>query len=138
MPVYKEEVPIPVSSLLQLYNDANWTTYTRHPEQLVQAINESLYVLSAWDNDTLVGLIRVIGDGLTIIYIQDILVLKTYKRQQIGTTLMSKVLDKYEAVRQKVLLTDDSEETRGFYESLGFSSTDKQQLIAYVKIENEW
>jgi ribosomal protein S18 acetylase RimI-like enzyme len=100
----------------------------------MKAIESSLLVVSAWDNDKLVGLVRVVGDGLTIIYIQDILILDKYKRRGIGTKLLNYVLDEYKYVRQKVLLTDDSEETRGFYESNGFSSCDKGGVVAFAKL----
>jgi ribosomal protein S18 acetylase RimI-like enzyme len=123
--------------LLKLYNDANWLAYTNNPDLLHQAISNSLYVLTAWENEQLVGLIRLVGDGLTIVYIQDILVMKSHKRRKIGTTLLQKALEKYKNVRQKVLLTDDNEETRGFYEALGFSSCDKGDLVAFVKLENK-
>lgn len=118
--------------VLNLYTDANWMAYTKDPEQLMQAIENSLDVVTAWDGDTLVGLIRTIGDGQTILYIQDILVLKTYKRQGIGKQLLQQVLGKYPHIRQKVLLTDDTEETRGFYEAMGFTSCDQGKLVAYA------
>jgi ribosomal protein S18 acetylase RimI-like enzyme len=89
--------------------------------------------ISAWDDEKLVGLIRVVGDGQTIIYIQDILVLNEYKRNGIGTNLLNQILDKYKRVRQKVLLTNDSEETRGFYIANKFISCDKGDLVAFVK-----
>jgi len=123
--------------LLKLYKDAKWLAYTNNPDLLQQAISNSLYVLTAWENGRLVGLIRLVGDGLTIVYIQDILVLKSHKRRKIGTTLLQKALEKYKNIRQKVLLTDDNEETRGFYEALGFTSCDKGQLVAFVKLENK-
>ena len=44
---------------------------------------------------------------------------------------MNEVLNKFKDVRQKVLLTDDNEETRLFYESLGFESCDKGKLVSY-------
>lgn len=56
-------------------------------------------VISAWDKDELIGLVRVVGDGLTIIYVQDILVLKSYKRKRIGLKLLQYVLDEYKDVR---------------------------------------
>ena len=76
---------------------------------------------------------RIIGDGITIIYIQDIVILKSYKRKGIGTYLINSVGKEFESVRQKVLLTDDTPETRGFYESLGFLSCDKGELVSFVK-----
>ena len=116
-----------------IYNDANWTTYTSDLPCLINAIKNSLLTVTAWDGSKLVGLIRIVGDGVTIIYIQDIIVLKSYKRKGIGTHLINIVFEEYKVVRQKVLLTDDTPETRGFYESLGFVSCDKGQLVSFVK-----
>ena len=131
---YQEEKIINSESLLELYEDAGWIAYTKDLEKLQLAIAKSLYVLTARDKDKLVGLVRVVGDGLTIIYIQDILVLKKYKRKKIGMTLMTTTLDKFKDVRQKVLLTEDTDETRGFYEALGFESCDNGKLVAFAKL----
>jgi GNAT superfamily N-acetyltransferase len=98
----------------------------------MQAIKSSLDVFTAWDGE---GLIRVVGDGQTIVYIQDILVLQGYKRQGIGTALLRQALETYPHVRQKVLLTDDSPETRGFYEANGFKSCDKGQVVAFARFD---
>ncbi|MBT7940437.1 MAG: GNAT family N-acetyltransferase, partial [Candidatus Marinimicrobia bacterium] len=86
-------------------------------------------------DEKLIGLIRVIGDGLTIIYIQDILVLEKFRRMKIGTMLITKTLQKFKDVRQKVLLTDDNTNTRLFYESLGFDSCEKLGLVSFIKFE---
>lgn len=134
---FSEEKKLNQADLLSLYNDANWLAYTNSPDLLQQAVSNSLYVLTVWENGQLVGLIRLVGDGLTIVYIQDILVMKSHKRRKIGSLLLQKVLEKFKNVRQKVLLTDDNEETRGFYEALGFSSCDKGDLVAFVKLENK-
>lgn len=53
-------------------------------------------------------MVRVLGDGVTIVFFQDVLVHSDYQRQGIGTSLMKHVLDKYKHVRQKALMTDDS------------------------------
>jgi GNAT superfamily N-acetyltransferase len=81
----------------------------------------------------LLGLIRLVGDELTIIYIQDILVLKNHQRQGIGRTLINKAVDHYPDARQKILMTDDTPKTRAFYQSLGFSSCGDGRLIAFMK-----
>jgi len=132
MIIYREQKNIYQPALLNLYNDAGWFVYTRNPEQLTQAIRQSLFVYTAWENEQLIGLIRVVGDGLTIIYVQDILVLKSHKRQGIGRKLMERILEEYRPVRQKVLLTDDTPETRGFYEALGFRSCDDGKIVAFI------
>ena len=129
---YKQKKNIDKQSILNLYNDAGWIAYTKDPKTLFKGIENSYYVLSAWDKNKLVGLMRVVSDGCTILYIQDILVLKEYKRQGIGTTLINETIKKFINIRQKVLLTEDNTETRGFYESLGFDSCDKGQLVSFI------
>lgn len=115
-----------------LYDDAGWSVYSKDMDKLMRAITNSLAVMTAWDGNRLVGLVRVVGDGETILYIQDILVLVAYKRKGIGRALLKEVFTKF-PVRQKVLLTDDTPETRGFYEALGFISCDKGETVAFVK-----
>jgi ribosomal protein S18 acetylase RimI-like enzyme len=131
---YKNGVIPNAEDVSSLYEDANWSSYTNDMPRLMEAIKNSLFIISAWDKNKLVGFVRVIGDGITIIYIQDIIVLKSYKRNGIGTYLIREVCNEYKSVRQKVLLTDDTYETRGFYESLGFISCDKGELVSFVKL----
>lgn len=120
--------------LERLYNDVQWYAYTQDLEVLQQAIEQSLDVIFAWKGEELVGLVRIIGDGLTIIYIQDILVLNAYQNQGIATQLMQQVLEKYKNVRQKVLLTEEAPDVRHFYEKNGFQSCDKGSLVAFAKL----
>lgn len=130
---YQETKTPNQNAVVSLYNDASWSAYTKDVNTLKEAIKNSLYVLTAWDGDKLVGLIRLVGDGKTIIYIQDILVLKAYKQKKIGSSLVQKALDNYKKVRQVVLLTADNQETRSFYESLDFESCDKGKLVSFAK-----
>ncbi len=122
---------INLKQLINLYQSVGWTAYTEKPELLQQAVHNSLYVLGAFDHDQLIGLIRVVGDGLTIIYIQDLLVLPAYQNQGIGSTLINKVRKEFRHVRQQVLLTMEEPETRAFYEKNGFSSCDQGELVAF-------
>ena len=89
---YRATKKLTQQQLLGLYEDAGWTAYTKDIEQLQQAVQHSLSVITAWKEDELVGLIRVVGDGLTIIYIQDILVKKVVQNQGIGFELMQQIL----------------------------------------------
>ncbi|WP_336821148.1 GNAT family N-acetyltransferase [Bacillus thuringiensis] len=121
--------------LEKLYNDVEWYAYTQDLEVLQQAIEQSLEVVSAWEGEELIGLIRIVGDGLTIIYIQDILVLNAYQNQGIATQLIQQVLNKYKNVRQKVLLTLEAPDVRHFYEKNGFQSCDKGSEVAFGKFK---
>ncbi|WP_397540104.1 GNAT family N-acetyltransferase [Rummeliibacillus pycnus] len=125
---------INIEQLEKLYNDVQWYAYTNDLIVLQQAISQSLDVISAWDGEELVGLIRVVGDGLTIIYIQDILVLNAYQNQGIATQLMQQILGKYSKVRQKVLLTEEAPDVRHFYEKNDFQSCDKGSTVAFANL----
>mgnify|MGYP002756983014 CR=1 FL=1 len=122
-----------LNSVIDLYNDANWTSYTSNPIQLENALRNSLKVWTAWDGDLLVGLARVVGDGYTIIYIQDILVLKSYQCKGLGSLLLNTILEEYQEVRQIVLLTDESEKTVKFYEKNGLTPVGKNNCVAFMK-----
>lgn len=132
--VYKEEKYIDKNDLKALYEDVEWYAYTKNLDQLQQALLNSIYVLSAWENDQLIGLTRVVGDGLTILYIQDILVLNSHQNRGIATNMMNHILEKYKDVRQKVLLTEEAPDVRHFYEKNGFQSCDKGTLVAFAKM----
>lgn len=132
--ILKETKQIDQSELATIYEDVGWYAYTTDLNQLEQALSNSLYVLSAWEEDRLIGLIRIIGDGFTIIYIQDVLVLTSYQNQGIATRLMDQILEKFKDVRQKVLLTEEAPNLRYFYEKNGFCSCDKGTLVAFAKM----
>lgn len=130
---YRTERHIQREKLKSLYDSVGWVAYTKDLKVLEQALINSLYVVSAWHGERLVGLIRVIGDGYTILYIQDILIHPDYQQQKIGTALMSDVLETFKHVRQKVLLTEEAPDVRRFYESFGFESCDKGSTVAFYK-----
>lgn len=121
--------------LKDFYTKAGWFPYTRDIDKLKRAIDYSLCVVTAWYNDELIGLVRAVGDGETILYIQDIIVLKEHRRHGIGTSMLMKLFKKYDGVRQKVLLTDESEDIRAFFEEAGFQSCDQGDLVAFVRFD---
>lgn len=118
---------------LALYQAVGWNMYTRDPKKLERAIAQSLSVLGAYDGDQLVGLIRAVGDGETILFIQDLIVLPSYQRQGIGRQLVNALVDQFPQVRQRVLLTDDQPQTRAFYENIGFVQSSKVGVIAFYQ-----
>ncbi|MDQ0858809.1 GNAT family N-acetyltransferase [Bacillus sp. V2I10] len=132
---FEETTQLEVQAVKALYDDVKWSSYTSDLPRLMEAIKCSLKVITAWDNGKLVGLIRVVGDGKTIIYIQDILVLRAYHNKGIGSQLLKLLLSNYKDVRQKVLLTNDAADVRTFYEKHGFSSCDKGDLVSFAKFD---
>ncbi len=106
--------------ILDLYTAVGWTAYTGDPEALRRGYENSLLVLGAYEGGKLAGIIRAVGDGATVVFIQDILVFPEQQRKGIGSALLQAVLDKYAGVRQVELVTDNTEKTVAFYQSMGF------------------
>lgn len=131
--IIKEDFIPGIKDIMNLYEDAEWHAYTKDSVRLENAINNSLKVVTAWDNEKLVGLIRIVGDDYTIIYIQDILVLQKYQGQGIGSKLLQIVLEKYKSIRQIVLMTDKTKKTVNFYRKNGMRETAHYGGLAFVK-----
>ena len=119
--------------ILKLYSSVGWTAYTDDPQALKQGFQNSLLVLAAYEREELLGIIRAVGDGVTIVFIQDLLVFPEKQRKGVGTALVKAVLKRYLTVRQLELTTDQSPETAAFYESLGFSEFAKIGCRGFMK-----
>ena len=109
------------AEIRQLYSEVGWTAYTENMPVLELGYKNSLLVLAAYEKEALLGIIRVVGDGFTIVFVQDILVFPREQRNGVGTALLKAVLDRYPDVRQIELATDNTPKTVAFYKSLGFS-----------------
>jgi GNAT superfamily N-acetyltransferase len=112
---------VALDELTDLYASVGWTAYTAAPEVLHTAVTGSSFVVVARRGGHLVGLARALSDDATVCYLQDVLVRPSEQRTGVGRALVTAVLDRYAAVRQKVLLTDDEPGQRAFYESLGYA-----------------
>jgi ribosomal protein S18 acetylase RimI-like enzyme len=93
-----------------------WSAYTEDPPKLAAALAGSTLLAVARDGNDLAGLARVISDGHSICYLQDVLVDPQYQRTGLGRSLVELVLAPYVHVRQKVLLTDTDPGQKAFYE----------------------
>ena len=132
----KEYTPVEMEPLLALYASVGWVNYTRNPAMLANAVRHSLTLLGAFDGDRLVGILRAVGDGFSVVYIQDIIVLPEYQRNGIGRRLLHAVDALYPHVYQKVLLTDRQPHTLQFYESCGYAPSTQRDCVAFVKFSS--
>ena len=124
---YKED------EIKNLYESVGWINYTNNTEMLKKAYKNSLKINGAYVNEKLIGIIRVVGDGASVIFIQDILLLPEYQGQGIGTALLQGILEEYKDVYQKHLLTENTEKTIQFYKSLGFTMDTEMECRAFSK-----
>ena len=131
--ILKEYTGYNEEEILGLYASLGWTNYTDKPEMLKNAYLNSLKIYGAYVDDKLVGIIRVVGDGYSVIFIQDLLVHPEFQRKGVGTLLLKRVLCEYDSVYQMHLITEDSEKTISFYKSLGFTDNSDVNCKAFSK-----
>ena len=115
-----KEISVSIDDVLHLYQAVSWTNYTNQPQMLEQALSHSLAIYLAHDGEEIVGLVRLVGDGFSSVFVQDLIVLPSYQRQGIGSALMKEALEDYKDAYQVQLVTEETERTFGFYRSMGF------------------
>ena len=117
-----KETSVSIDDVLHLYQAVGWTNYTNQPQMLAQALTHSLAIYLAHDGEEIVGLVRLVGDGFSSVFVQDLIVLPSYQRQGIGSNLMKEALADYKDAYQIQLATEQTEKNLGFYRSLGFET----------------
>ena len=105
-----------------LYDAVGWGAYDNDITK--QALDNTYYSVSVYDNNKIIGYGRLIGDTICFMYIHDIMVLPTYQNQKIGTLIMNKLLDKVNELKKinpdiRVYL-GASKGKEGFYKHFGF------------------
>ena len=134
--IRKQEI-VKLEDVLHLYQAVGWTNYTNQPQMLEQALPHSLAVYLAFDGEKIVGLIRLVGDGFSSVFVQDLIVLPSYQRQGIGRSLMKEALEDYKDAYQVQLVTDQTERTLGFYRSMGFEILSTYNCIGMTWMNRE-
>ena len=133
----KKQEFVKLEDILHLYQAVGWTNYTNPPQMLEQALSHSLVIYLALDDDAVVGLIRLIGDGFSSVFVQDLIVLPSYQRQGIGSALMKEALEDYKEVYQVQLATEQTEKNVGFYRSMGFETLSTYDCTGMIWVNRE-
>lgn len=92
------ENKISVDEFNYLYNSVGWGTI----DALVikEALSNTLYSVTLYDGNKLIGFGRIIGDKTLFLYIQDVMVIPSYQGKKIGTEIMNKLLEKIEEYKK--------------------------------------
>ena len=128
---------VALDDVLHLYQAVGWTNYTNQPQMLAQALSHSLATYLARDGEKIVGLVRLVGDGFSSVFVQDLIVLPSYQRQGIGSNLMKEVLADYKGAYQVQLATEQTEKTLGFYRSLGFETLSTYDCTGMIWVDRK-
>ena len=134
--IRKQEI-VKLEDVLHLYQAVGWTNYTNQPQMLEPALSHSLAIYLALDGDTVVGLIRLVGDGFSSVFVQDLIVLPSYQLQGIGSSLMKEALEDFKEAYQVQLATEQTEKNVGFYRSMGFETLSTYDCTGMIWVNRE-
>ena len=80
--------------IIELYNNAGLPRPTNDKERMQKMIDNSNLIVTAWDNDMLVGVSRCITDWVWSCYLADLAVRHEYKKEGIGKKLINLTKEK--------------------------------------------
>ena len=122
-----------------LYDAVGWGAYEK--EITKQALDNTYYSVSIYDNDKIIGYGRLIGDTICFMYIHDVMVLPEYQSKKIGTMIMNKLLEEINHIKEKhpdiLVYLGASKNKEGFYEKFGFITREKANLGAGMILDEE-
>ena len=130
---FADDEVVPIREMVDLYEAVGWLLYASDPDRLAMAIDRSTHVVTARLDGELIGLARCLSDDVAVLYIQEVLVHPGHHRRGIGTTLVTRCVDRFSHVPQKVLLTDRDAGDQAFSRSLGFVPADDANFVAFVR-----
>lgn len=131
---YKETKDFKAEELERLFLLVGWES-GNYPEKLVRAMKNSSRVVSAWDPEKLVGLVRALDDGETVAFLHYLLVDPDYQGLHIGDELMKQIMDGYENLLY-VKIIPSNPKTIPFYQRYGFRLYDNYSAMVRKNFEN--
>lgn len=117
--VYTDRKDFTEVQIEELFLSVNWLS-GKYPHRLTNALKNSQTVITAWDENKLVGLVRVLDDGGMVAYLHYLLVHPDYQGNGIATTLLDKIKYRYKDYLYINLMPDESKNIT-FYHKHGFN-----------------
>lgn len=111
---------LPSKELHKLFISVGWSDGSETPEMIanynVPFVNSTL-VISAWKNNRLVGVVRVLSDKMFRSIIYDLVIYPEFQNKGIGKELISRCIEHFP---NSEWLVQTTIEIANYYEKLGF------------------
>ncbi len=121
-----------IKRIAGFYVNAGWISVDDDISFLKPALLGSFLVAGAFDNDNIVGIARVLSDGCSDAYIQDVVVDPSYRKQGIGSGLINTLVARLKECNVDWIGLVGEPGTENFYQKLGW-----QKKIGYTLWKQE-
>lgn len=117
--MYYTDKKVDYDKLQTLFNQVGWNDKTNDINRLKSMVENSQIVVTAWDEEIMIGFARCTTDYVFNGQINNVVVDSKYRRKGIGKVLINKLLD---SSKQVTYMLRGSIRNEEFYRSLGFES----------------
>ena len=126
---------IRVEEYQKLRNTTSWNSF--EDELVKKALDADLFSVCLFDGDKIIGMGRVIGDGVIYFYIQDVIVLPEYQGKGVGKLIMEKLENfiNQTANNNSFIGLMAAENVKGFYTRFGYKERPENRLGMYKVID---
>ena len=131
---FTEERNFTTAQVVRLFQSVGWVS-ANYPEALHKALLGSSTVISAWDGDRLVGLVRALDDGAMLAYVHYVLVDPEYQGNGIAGHMIEMLKDKYRDFFYIEVMPEESKNAT-FYQKHGF--TIMEDGLAMQIVNPDW
>lgn len=116
---YTEEKKFSMEAVRELFLSVGWVS-GKYPTRLYKALLNSSTVITAWDGERLVGLVRLLDDSELVAYMHYVLVHPLYQGKGIAGKMIERVKEKYKDYLYIEIMPEERKNVR-FYEKHGFN-----------------
>ena len=113
-------------NLQELFSSVDWKS-AENPQKLVNAFKNSSNVISAWEDDHLIGIIRSMDDGCWSANIDCLIVHKDFQGKGIASKLITELLEDLKNI-EYINVCPDDKTMDSFYLKFGFNIVDGYYL----------
>ena len=135
MITYTEEKEFTAEEAQDLFLSVGWIS-GQYPTRLHKALMNSSTVITAWDGQRLVGLIRALDDSELVAYIHYVLVRPDYHGQGLAGKMLELVKEKYKNYLYIEGMPEESENA-AFYVKHGFKVMEDGAAIQLCNFSNK-
>lgn len=122
-----------------LYDKVGWGSYDNKISQ--KALDNTIYSVSIYEDNQIIGFGRLIGDSICFIYIHDVMVIPKYQSKKIGTLIMNKLIEKINEIKKENpnvrVYLGASEGKEGFYRRFNFITREEANLGSGMILKEE-
>ncbi len=115
---YTSEKSFSAEQVEKLFLSVGWVS-GQYPQRLHRALMGSSFVLTAWDGERLVGLVRALDDGELTAYVHYVLVDPAYHGRGIASRMIEQVKERYRDYLYIEVMPEESK-NKAFYQRFGF------------------